>query len=455
MNNINRNIFREYDIRGIADSDFTDDVVLNLGKAFGTYVIRDGCASISISGDVRLTTPRLKKKLIEGVLSTGIDVIDIGTLPTPVNYFSMFCLDIDGAIQITGSHNPKEYNGFKFSYKKTSFFGIQIQDLYRLIDDNDFEKGNGKLFHKDILSKYIDMLYSKININKPMNIIMDCGNAAGCITGPTSHKRLGINVLEIFCEIDGNFPNHHPDPTEDENLETLIKEVNNKSVDFGVAFDGDADRIVVVDENGEIIRSDILICLFINHLISDGDHVVYDVKCSKALEEVAKRNGGIPIMWKTGHSLIKQKMKELDVKLAGEMSGHIFFADDYYGYDDAIYVSLRLAELLSNTSKSLSELVSSIPKYFSTPEIRIECQSDEEKFRICRSVEKHCMERYDCINIDGVRIQYENGWGLVRASNTQPVIVCRFEANTIDELDLIRDEVVSIMKKFGNIHFEQ
>ena len=454
MNDVNKNIFREYDIRGIADSDFTDDLVINLGKAFGTYILRDGCKCISVSGDVRLTTPRLKKKLIEGVLSTGINVIDIGILPTPVNYFSMFCLDIDGAIQITGSHNPKEYNGFKFSYKKTSFFGVQIQDLYRLIDSNDFDEGNGELICKNIMTSYIDMLNSKIKINKPINIVMDCGNAAGCITGPDIHRQVGINVSEIFCDVDGNFPNHHPDPTEDKNLEILIKEVNSKSVDFGVAFDGDADRIVVVDENGKIIRSDMLICLFINHLISKGEHVVYDVKCSKALEEVTNKRGGIPVMWKTGHSLIKQKMKELDVKLAGEMSGHIFFADDYYGYDDAVYVSLRLAELLSNSSKTLSELVSDIPQYYSTPEIRIECESDEEKFEICRNVEKFCLEKYDCINIDGGRIQYENGWGLVRASNTQPVIVCRFEANSNKELDLIKNNVLTIMKKFGNIHYE-
>ena len=451
---LNKNVFREYDIRGIADVDFTNDIVVKIGKSFGTYIKRKDAKSIAISGDVRLTTPRLKASLIKGILSTGIDVIDIGILPTPVNYYSMYCLDIDGAIQVTGSHNPKEYNGFKISYKKSSFFGIQILELYNLIINDDFEVGKGVLSTQNIVEKYMNMLKTKIQIDKNIKVAMDCGNAAGCITGPQSHRDSGISILELFCDIDGNFPNHHPDPTEDDNLTSLIQLVKENEVNFGVAFDGDADRIVAIDENGSIIRSDILISLFANHIIGEDEHVVYDVKCSKALEEVVNSRGGIPIMWKTGHSLIKQKMKELGVKLAGEMSGHIFFADDFFGFDDAVYVSLRLAELLSKSNKKLSELVSEIPKYFSTPEIRIECKNDEEKFQICKDTEEYFLANYDCSNIDGVRIAYENGWGLVRQSNTQPVIVCRFESTTEIGLAEIKNDVMSKIKQFGEIDIE-
>jgi len=448
---MNPYIFRKYDIRGVVKTDFTDDVVLDLGRAFGTFIRRDGGSIIALSGDVRDTTPRLKELLSQGILETGINVVDIGIIPTPANYFSMFHLDIDGAVQITGSHNPPEFNGFKLSYKKQAFYDENIQKLLNLIENQDFEIGNGTYTKQDILTPYQKMLESKISMDRPLNIVMDCGNAAACISAPEVFEKLGISFKKLFCDVDGTFPNHHPDPTEDKNLEELVKEIKAGNYDFGVAFDGDADRVVAVDEKGGIIRSDNLMALFLPEIISEGDEVVFDVKCSQALEDMIIRYGGKPLMWKTGHSLIKDKMKERNVKFAGEMSGHIFFADDFYGFDDAIYVSLRLCQLISRSNKTLSELTAEIPKYYSTPELRLECPTDEEKFAITEKAEKYFKNEYNCIDVDGVRIKFGDGWGLVRASNTQPVIVCRFEAQTSERMEEIKEIVLSKLSEFGEI----
>ena len=452
---MNPYIFRKYDIRGIVETDFTADVVTDLGRAFGTYVLRSGGTKVSISGDIRLTTPRLIKNFSDGLVDTGIVVLDMGIVPTPTNYFSMYDLDIDGAVQITGSHNPPEFNGFKISYKKGAFYGDQIQDLKNIIETKNFEKGVGKVEKIDIMNSYLSMLKGKIKLDRQMKVAIDCGNAAACLTAPKVFKELGIDIKEIYCDVDGSFPNHHPDPTEDKNLEDLIKEVKQNNYDFGVAYDGDADRVVAVDEKGGIIRSDILMALFLPEIIKNkGDAIVYDVKCSQALEDMIIKYGGKPVMWKTGHSLIKDKMKELDVKFAGEMSGHIFFADDFYGFDDAIYVSLRLAQLLSKTERKLSHIVSEIPEYFSTPEMRIECKDDEEKFKISKKADEYFSSNYNCSTIDGVRIKYDDGWALVRASNTQPVIVCRFEAKTIERMEIIKKEILDKLNEFGDIKLE-
>ena len=452
---MNPYIFREYDIRGIVEKDFTSDVVKNLGRAFGTYVIRSGGQKISISGDIRLTTPKLVKKFTEGLIDAGIHVLDMGILPTPANYFSMYHLDVDGAVQITGSHNPAEFNGFKISYNKGAFYGKQILELKHLIKSKNFERGIGKVENIDIMNSYLNMLKSKIQLNKNIKIAVDCGNASACLVAPKIFKDLGIKTKELFCDIDGTFPNHHPDPTEDKNLKDLIKEVKSNNYNFGVAYDGDADRVVAIDEKGGIVRSDILMALFLPEIIKNkGDSIVYDVKCSQALEDMIIKYGGKPVMWKTGHSLIKNKMKELDVKFAGEMSGHIFFADNFYGFDDAIYVSLRLAQLISRTDKTLSDLVSQIPKYFSTPEMRIECKNDEEKFNISQKAIEYFSTNYNCSTIDGVRVKYEDGWGLIRASNTQPVIVCRFEAKSIERMEIIKKEILDKLKEFGELFIE-
>ena len=454
--NLNENIFREYDIRGVVEVDFTDSVVENLGKAFGTYISKQKGKIISVSGDIRETSPILKTNFINGILSTGINVIDTGMLPTPVNYYSMYHLDTDAAVQITGSHNPNEFNGFKFSCMNESFYGKKIQLLKNMILNEDFITGNGLLKKQDILNDYIEMLCSKIKINKKLKVIIDSGNACACLTVPQTLKKLGVEVEELYCNVDSSFPNHHPDPTVDSNLKDIISKIEGKDFDLGMAFDGDADRIVVIDENGEIIRSDNLICLFLPEIItSTNKKIIFDVKCSESLERMITKHGGEPLMWKTGHSLIKDKMKIENAKFAGEMSGHIFFADDYYGYDDALYVGLRLLQILSNTNNTLSQLTSEIPKYYSTPEMRIDCKNDDEKFNITKQAVEYFTDNYDCITIDGVRIKFKNGWGLVRSSNTQPVIVCRFEATSQNDLIQMKDIVLTKLSEFGEINYNE
>ena len=449
---MNEFIFRKYDIRGIVETDFTDDVVINLGKAFGTFVKRSGGHTVGLSGDVRETTPHLKNMFAKGLISTGINLKDMGIIPTPTNYYSMYHLDINGAVQITGSHNPPESNGFKMSLSQKAFYGNQIQDLKHLIQNQDFEVGNGKIEKTPILQDYLKMLKSKINLDRKLKIVMDCGNAAGCLGGPQVYKDMGIELTELYCDVDPSFPNHHPDPTEDENLKDIIKVIKEGDYDFGVAFDGDADRVILIDENGRIIRADNMMCLFLPEIIKNpGQEIIFDVKCSQALEEMIIKYGGNPIVWKTGHSLIKEKMRQNNVKFAGEMSGHIFFADDYFGFDDAIYVGLRAAQTLSRTNKKLSELTAEIPKYFSTPEMRMECPSDEEKFQITEKAVNFFTKNFDCETIDGVRIRFEDGWGLVRSSNTQPVIVTRFEAKSETKLNQIKSLVLDKLSEFGEI----
>jgi phosphomannomutase/phosphoglucomutase len=454
--NLNESMFREYDIRGIVKLDFSGPVVESLGKAFGTYISRQKGNVISVSGDIRESSLELKTNFINGVLSTGVNVIDTGMLPTPVNYYSMYHLNTDAAVQITGSHNPNEFNGFKFSCMNESFYGKKIQLLKNMILNEDFVKGEGELKKQEVLNDYIQMLCSKIKLNKKLKVIIDSGNACACLTVPQTLKKLDVEVEELYCNVDSSFPNHHPDPTVDSNLNDIISKIKEGDFDLGMAFDGDADRIVVIDENGGIIRSDNLICLFLPETItSKNKKIIFDVKCSEALEKMIVRYGGEPLMWKTGHSLIKDKMKIEQAKFAGEMSGHIFFADDYYGYDDALYVGLRLLQILSNSNKTLSQLTSKIPKYYSTPEMRIDCKDDKEKFKITEKAVQYFTDNYDCITIDGVRIKFENGWGLVRSSNTQPVIVCRFEATTQNDLNQMKEMVLTKLSEFGEIKYDE
>jgi len=454
MSFINPYIFREYDIRGNVAEDFPEHIVIKLGKAFGTFVNRAGGREVAVSGDIRLTTPELINQFKIGILSTGVDVINLGILPTPVNYFSMFHLGVSSAVQITGSHNPPEFNGFKLSMNKKPVFGSDIKNLYEMINKMDFDEGEGTEARYKIIEIYNDMIRSKINIEKPMRVVMDCGNAAAAINAPELFKSLGIELKELYCEPDGTFPNHHPDPTVEKNLIDLIDLMKSGNYDVGLAFDGDADRVGVVDEKGHVLWADELMSIFLPDIIKNGEDILFDVKCSQALEDMINHYGGNPIMWKTGHSLIKQKMTELGCKFGGEMSGHIFFADDYYGYDDAIYVAARLLELLSKTNKSLSELRSIIPVYYSTAEMRMETKNDEEKFKITKKAIEYFTKNYDCITVDGVRIKFGDGWGLVRSSNTQPVIVCRFEANSIDRRDEIMNLVLDKLKEFGNLKLD-
>ena len=452
--NINQYIFREYDVRGKVEDDFPPEVVESLGKAFGTFIKRGGGQEIALSGDIRLTTPDLIEQFKIGVLSTGVDVINIGILPTPANYYSMFKLGVSGAVQITGSHNPPEFNGFKMSRNKKAVFGDDIQSLYSIIQSEDYETGEGTEASYNILADYKRMIVSKIDIKGNLKVAMDCGNAAGAICAPEIFKNLNLELTELYCDVDGTFPNHHPDPTVKSNFTDLIDIMKKGSHDIGIAFDGDADRVGVVDETGEIIWADQLMALFLPELLEKGDEILFDVKCSQALEDMILKYGGKPVMWKTGHSLIKQRMSELNCKLGGEMSGHIFFADDYYGYDDAIYVAARIVQTLSRTKKTLSELKAELPIYYSTPEIRLEAESDEEKFRIAKEAIEYFIANYDCSTVDGVRIKFDDGWGLVRSSNTQPVIVCRFEANTVDKMEEIQSIIMNKLQEIGSLKLD-
>ena len=448
---MNKNIFREYDIRGIADTDLTNDTVYLIGKAFGSYLYKNNHNSLSISGDVRKTTARIKKSFIEGALSQGINVCDIGTLPTPVNYFSLYNTDIVNSVQITGSHNPSDYNGLKISFNKKPFYGRNIRNLLKIIEKEDFisNVNPGELSKADILNDYKNFMYENISIDKKLKVVMDCGNAVGGIIAPEIYKNFNIELKELFCDVNPDFPNHHPDPTVDSNLKDIINVMKTGTYDVGIAFDGDADRIVAVANNGEIIRADILLAFFLKFVVKKGDSVVYDVKCSKSLEDVINEIEAEPIMWKTGHSLIKDKMINSKSKIGGEMSGHLFFSDKYFGFDDGIYVGLRLLEILSNTNYCLSDIISSIPKYYSTPEIRIDCKDDDEKILVSLKMINYFKNKYDCCEIDGVRINYSNGWALIRSSNTQPVIVFRFEADNETNLKKIKNEVLDKAKEYN------
>jgi phosphomannomutase/phosphoglucomutase len=443
-------IFREYDIRGKVGEDFTEEVVKEIGKAYGTIIRRKGGRKICCGRDGRLSSSSLQEALIEGILSTGIEVINIGICPTPVMYFSLFAFeDSDGGIQVTGSHNPPEFNGLKICVGKDTIFGPQIQEIRKIIEKKDYEKGNGKIEEREILNKYIDYVCNNIELKRPLKVVLDPGNGVCSLTAPEIFKRLGCEVECLFCEIDGTFPNHFPDPVVPENLKWLKDKVLKGGYEVGFGYDGDGDRLGVIDEKGNIIWGDQLLIIFAKDLLKKypGAKIIGEVKCSRTLYETIAKLGGIPIMWKTGHSLIKNKMKEEKALLAGEMSGHIFFADKWFGFDDGVYASLRLVEILSQNNIPLSEYLKDIPKMYSTPEIRKECP-DEVKFKVVeRLIKKFKNEGLNVIDVDGARIEFKEGWALVRASNTQPVLVLRFEAETEEFLKRLQDIVYKSLEE--------
>ena len=452
---INPYIFREYDIRGVVEEDFQPEVVELLGKGFGTFVKNKDIDKISLGGDVRLTTKTLKEAFAKGVLSTGVNIIDLGIIPTPISYFSIHHLNLQGAVQITGSHNPPEFNGFKMTLSTGAVYGEQIMSIKDIIDSGEFAEGKGVIENINITDEYCRDIVNKIKLDKPLKIITDCGNGAGGLVAPKVLREIGCEVDELFTEPDGSFPNHHPDPTVEKYIKVLIEKVRNGNYDFGVAFDGDMDRIGVVDNKGEIVWADYLMALLAEEVLADGPKtIIFDVKCSQGLAERIVELGGKPLMYKTGHSLIKEKLKELDEDFAGEMSGHIFFADEHYGYDDALYVTARLARLMSRTEDTVSEKMARLPKYYSTPEMRLNISDDKTKFEIVEKAVEYFTKNFDCDTIDGVRIQFGDGWGLVRASNTQPVIVVRFEARTEERLNEIKDEVIGKLMEYGEIELD-
>ncbi|BAU23891.1 phosphomannomutase [Caldimicrobium thiodismutans] len=448
-------IFREYDIRGKVGVDFTPEVVRLIGKAYGTMVKRNGGKKIVSGRDGRLSGPDLQKALIEGILATGVDVIDIGVTPTPVMYFSLFTSeDIGGGIQVTGSHNPPEFNGLKICLGKDTLFGKDIQKIRELVEKEDFESGKGGYSERDALSPYIEYLSQNIHLARPLKVAIDPGNGVCALTAPEIFKRLGCEIECLFCDLDGTFPHHHPDPVVPENLKFLIERVTTKGLSAGFGYDGDGDRIGVVDEKGNIIWGDQLLIIFAQDLLKrhPSAKIIGEVKCSRILYQTIEKLGGKPIMWKTGHSLIKGKMKEEGALLAGEMSGHIFFADRWFGFDDGVYASLRLAEILSSSNKPLSAFLEDLPRMISTPEIRTECP-DEIKFQVVAElVERFKREGLKVIDVDGARIEFKEGWALVRASNTQPVLVLRFEAETEEFLETLKDRLYSALKEALSKH---
>jgi phosphomannomutase/phosphoglucomutase len=456
---INPQIFREYDIRGVVERDLTPNIIKRLGQGFGTHMANLGRFNIVVGMDGRLSSDLFREMLIQGLISTGCNVVDIGLCPTPVYYFSIFHLDKDGGIMVTGSHNPPEFNGLKVSVGKSTIFGEEIQNLRRLIERGKFAVGKGDLSQVEIIHPYQDYIKENIQLKKKIKVVIDAGNGtAGVVAGPLL-RDLGCELEELYCEIDGRFPNHFPDPTIPRNLGDLIDRVKKIRADVGIAYDGDADRIGVVDDSGNIIWGDQLMILFAREILKNkkGATFVAEVKCSQNLFTDIKQHGGKSIMWRTGHSLIKEKMKKEKAVLGGEMSGHIFFADRYLGYDDAIYASCRLIELLSKTDRKLSQLLGDVPKAFITPEIRMDCP-DEIKFRVVEEVKEELRTEYPIIDVDGVRVKFDDGWGLVRASNTQPVLVLRFEALTGKRLKeirkLIENKVQTAISNFQD-HFSK
>jgi phosphomannomutase/phosphoglucomutase len=442
-------IFRQNDIRGVVGTDLTDSVVRELGRGFAAYFLKHQVDTISLGYDSRLSSLPFRDLLVAGMLESGINVYDIGLCPSPLVYFSLFQLPVGGGVMITGSHNPPNENGFKICLGKTTIFGDQIQEIQRLIEDREFHHGAGTLIQRSLIPEYLDHLK---RISRPgprrLKVVVDAGNGTGNLTAVQAYRHMGCEVIDLYSEPDGNFPHHHPDPTVPGNLVDLIQQVKVNGADLGIALDGDADRIGVVDAKGRIIWGDQLMIIFAGDMIPShpGVKIIGEVKCSQTMFDQIRKMGGTPIMWKVGHSLIKAKMKEEGALLAGEMSGHLFFSDRYFGYDDAVYAGARLIEILSRSEKTLTRMVDELPQTFATPELRFDCP-EERKFKVVEDLKEIFRARYQVIDIDGARIVFKNGWGLVRASNTQPILVLRFEADSPEALQQIEAEVREQLEK--------
>ncbi len=450
---MSRAIFREYDIRGVAGKDLTEEVATAVGGAYAAFLIEKGVkGALAIGRDNRPSGEGLHRALVAGLLASGVDVVDIGIVPTPLAYWSQHNLDVVGGIQITGSHNPPEYNGFKLGLATCSIYGADIQHIYELAVAGKFPRGKGTLRHEQVIDRYVDDIAARVGkLSRDLKVVLDCGNGAGSLVAPKLFPKLGIKPRFLFCESDGTFPNHHPDPTLPKNVEDLIAAVKRDHADIGIAFDGDADRIGVIDNTGEIIWGDYILIIYARDVLArtaKGQAIVFDVKASQALPEAIEKAGGIPIMWKTGHSLIEEKMHEAHAPVAGEMSGHMFFAEGFYGFDDALYGAARLLRIVADSGKSVRDLLADIPRFVSTPEIRVDCP-DDKKFGIVEEATKYFSAKYEVITVDGARVLFGDGWGLIRASNTQPVLVMRFEARTKEQLERIQSEMQGWLRSRG------
>ncbi len=451
---VNPQIFREYDIRGVADRDLGDVVVRAIGRAFAQRMRERGKTRIAVGRDVRLSSPRIGLALTEGLRDQGAAVLDVGQVPTPALYFAVVHLKADGGVMVTGSHNPIEYNGLKLSEGIQSLHGPEIQELRGRASAAGALTQRGSVEAVRVDEEYLRDLIGRIQLKRKLRVVVDPGNGAASILGPQYLRALGCDVDAIFAEPDGRFPNHLPDPTVPALMRALQERVLAVGADLGIGFDGDADRVGAVDEKGRLLYGDQLLGLYAAEVLASrpGSPIIFEVKCSQGLVELVRAKGGEPVMWKAGHSLIKAKMRETKAPLGGEMSGHMFFADEFYGYDDALYAAARLLRIVATASTPLSERVDALPqsRYVSTPEIRLDC-TDERKFAIVEAVREHFRARYDIIDVDGVRVQFGDGWGLIRASNTQPVLVVRFEARGKERLQDIAREVYEVLAQFPEV----
>ncbi len=453
MTSIAKEIFRQYDIRGIVGKDLYPETADAIGRAYAAYIADHGTrGAVAVGRDNRPSGTGLRDALVRGLTESGVDVIDVGVVPTPLLYWSLHNLDVVGGIQITGSHNPPEYNGFKLSVGKGSLHGEEIQALYGVMTAGKFPTGRGRVREEHVIDRYVADVVKRVGtLSRPLRVVADCGNGAGALVAPQLLKAIGATIETLFCESDGTFPNHHPDPTVVDNLQDLIAAVERGGADIGVAFDGDADRIGVIDDKGGIVWGDHVLILYARDVLARsgrGQPIIFDVKCSQALPDAIKKAGGTPVMWKTGHSLIKDKMKELGAPIAGEMSGHMFFTEGFYGHDDALYGAARLLRIVADSGKSVTQLLADVPKFVSTPELRVEVP-ESLKFGLVDRAVRHFASKYDTVGVDGVRVNFGDGWGLIRASNTQPVLVTRFEARTPERLSAIREEMEGWLRTQG------
>jgi len=447
---IPRHIFREYDIRGLHATELTDEVAEGVGRAFGT-VIRDGGGTrVALGRDVRPSSARLMAAAERGMLAAGLGVERVDVVPTPALYYAVASRELDGGMQITGSHNPPEFNGFKMAKRKQPVFGAEILHMRDLIEKGGLASGTGAAHDAPILGPYQTMLVERCASPRGVNVVMDCGNGCAGTVVPRVFERMGHRVTPLFAELDGRFPNHLPDPTVPEYLVDLQRSVKETGAELGIGFDGDADRIGAITASGRIVWGDQLLALLARDVLTrvPGAEIIFDVKCSQALAEDIAAHGGRPTMWKTGHSLIKQRMLETGAPIAGEMSGHMFFSEGYFGFDDALFAAGRLLRYVAATGQTLEQLVASIPQYYSTPETRLACP-EERKFEVPEVIRRAFEKHYRVITIDGARVEFGDGWGLVRASNTQPVVVVRFEARTPERLAEIQALMMEPLKKLG------
>ncbi len=441
---LSHGIFRQYDIRGVVGTELTEAGVRVIGGAFAALLAERGVTPTVVVGrDNRPSGSALQDALVAGLTESGVAVIDIGVVPTPVMYWCLHHLDVGAGIQITGSHNPPEFNGLKICVGKGSLFGDGLQRLYALGLAGQFPTGHGSSSERDVLDAYVDDLVARIGpLSRPLKVVADCGNGVGALVAPQLLKRIGAHATLLFADSDGTFPNHHPDPTVVENLQDLIATVKREKADLGIGFDGDADRIGLVDANGTIIWGDYLLLLYARDVLARtgaGQSIIFDVKCSQALSDGIATAGGTPVMWKTGHSLIKEKMKELHAPVAGEMSGHMFFTEGFYGHDDALYAAGRLLRIVADSNQSVDQLLSDVPRFVSTPELRVDC-ADDRKFAVVEAAIRHFRLTHTVVDVDGARVMYGDGWGLIRASNTQAILVLRIEARSAGRVAEIRAE---------------